>query len=239
MTYPPSPAPSSAMSGAPTPGPTQGASYPGAPMPPAKKPFYKRRWFIAVVVLLVFGGVGSAIDGSDSKPTGAPAADSTPAPRSAQSDDEAPVAEQAAEQGTRTNPFPVGTVITDGDWQLTVNGVNLDADELVSAENMFNEPAPEGQKYILVNITLTYNGDNPEGEIPMDTIEYVTAEGNTINSFDTLAVAPEAFDSLTTLYQGASTTGNVVFAVPADSADFGTLAIRVSMFGDKVFNAVS
>src|SRR5690606_35309012 len=31
------------------------------------------------------------------------------------------------ESGTRENPYPIGSTITQGDWAVTVNSVNLDA----------------------------------------------------------------------------------------------------------------
>lgn len=139
---------------------------------------------------------------------------------------------------SRDNPAPLGSVITDGDWSVQVNSVNLDAAEAVAAANSFNEPAPDGKVYILVNITATYTGTKAEGETPTVTVEYVTADGNTVKSYDTFAVAPEPFDNLGTLYEGASATGNVVLTVPAANAAEGVLAVTPSLLGDKVFVAV-
>lgn len=143
------------------------------------------------------------------------------------------------DQGTRTSPYPLGSVITDGDWQVTVNSVTADANDAVAAENSFNDPPPAGSQYLLANVTITYTGANPEGETPFATIRYVTADGNTVNSYDSMTVAPDALDTLSPLFQGASTTGNLVFTVPAASATQGTLAVEPTMFADKVFVAVS
>ena len=104
---------------------------------------------------------------------------------------------------------------------------------------MFNDAAPEGKVFILVNITATYTGANANGASPWATVEYVTKDGNTINSWDVFVSPPDPFDSLSTMYQGASTTGNMAFAVPIDSAAEGTLAVRPDMFGDKSFFAVA
>ena len=147
-------------------------------------------------------------------------------------------AEPTEKAGTRANPLPLGTAITQGDWTVTVNGGHLTPTEAVKAENMFNDPAPEGQVYVLVNVTTTYNGTNGDGDSVTTRIEYVTVEGNTRNSSDTFAVVPDELDFLATLYQGASETGNVVFAVPADTAALGVLAVRPHTLGDKVFVAM-
>lgn len=142
------------------------------------------------------------------------------------------------DQGTRANPYPLGTEISQGDWTVAINGVTPDATDQILAENQFNEPPAEGSQYLMVNITATYNGTDPEGATPWVRAEYVTADGNTISSSDAMVVEPDSFDSLSTLYEGASTTGNYAFAVPSDTALEGTVAITPDMFGDKAFFAV-
>ena len=92
--------------------------------------------------------------------------------------------------------------------------------------------------YILVNYTLTYTGDDPAGATPWSTVEYVTVDGNTINSYDSFVVVPDEIDTLSTLYSGASVSGNVGLAVPADTAAQGTLAVSIDVIADKVFFAV-
>lgn len=77
--------------------------------------------------------------------------------------------------------------------------------------------------------------------MPWSTIEYVTVDGNTMSSTDDdalMVMAPDELDTLTTLYEGASVTGNELLAVPADTASEGVLAVSPSAFGDKVFVAV-
>ncbi|MCK5890498.1 MAG: hypothetical protein KAG51_02255 [Aeromicrobium sp.] len=139
---------------------------------------------------------------------------------------------------SRDNPLPIGSTIESEEWTLTLNGVNLDANGQVAAENPFNEPAPAGTTYILVNYTLTYTGDDPAGATPWSTVEYVTVDGNTINSYDSFVVVPDEIDTLSTLYSGASVSGNVGLAVPADTAAQGTLAVSIDVIADKVFFAV-
>ncbi|MFT4037314.1 MAG: hypothetical protein QM692_03965 [Thermomicrobiales bacterium] len=54
--------------------------------------------------------------------------------------------------GGRHNPIPFGQAATVGDWTLRVTSVNRDAEDLVLAENMFNDPPPPGQQFLLVGI---------------------------------------------------------------------------------------
>ncbi|GAA2181962.1 hypothetical protein GCM10009847_25660 [Leucobacter tardus] len=146
--------------------------------------------------------------------------------------------EEAPEEGSRSNPYPLGSAISDDEWTITVNSVNLDATDAVAAANEFNEPAPEGEVYVLADVTVSYIGTDAAGDMPTQIIEYVTVDGNTVHSYDAMVLAPEPLDSITTLYEGASTTGNVVLSVPADTAGEGVLAVTPSVFGDKVFVAV-
>lgn len=163
----------------------------------------------------------------------------TPAAPAQGTDSDAAEQDTTADQGTRTNPYPLGSVIIDGDWQVRVNSVTPDANDAVAAENMFNDPPPPGSQYLLANVTITYTGADSQGETPFTTIRYVTADGNTVNSYDSGIVAPDSLDTLSPLFQGASTTGNLAFTVPTASATQGTLAVEPTMFADKIFVAVS
>lgn len=142
------------------------------------------------------------------------------------------------EQGTRANPYAPGAEISSSDWAVTVNSVDLDATDAVLAENELNEAPEEGHTYILVDITVQYTGDDPEGSMPMTSVAYVSPEGNTFDRTDKSAVAPNSFDSTSTLYEGASTTGNIALQVPADSLEDGTLKVSPGMLADDVFVAV-
>lgn len=144
----------------------------------------------------------------------------------------------ATNAGTRESPYAIGSVIESKDWRVVVNSVTLAATDAVVAASQINEPPAAGSEYILVNYSVTYTGDDGNGQMPVFvSVEYVTAEGNTINSFDKLVIAPEPIDNTSTLYKGATATGNVVFEVPTATAGQGTLAVRPGMLGDKVFVA--
>lgn len=152
-------------------------------------------------------------------------------------------AEQGADSdnGSRSQPYPVGSIIEEGDWRVVVNSVELDASPALQAENPYNEPPAEGKQYVMVNYSVTYLGKDPNGQAALgSTVAYVTPEGNTINSFDKTVVAPDAFDPVKALYEGATETGNVVFEVPSSSANKGVLAVQSDLMDqDKVFVAVT
>jgi hypothetical protein len=69
-------------------------------------------------------------------------------------------------------------------------------------------------------------------------VSYVSADGVTIDSSDSLAVAPDAIDISTTLYNGGSVSGNVALSVPSATARDGVLAVEPGLVSDKTFVAV-
>lgn len=184
--------------------------------------------FLSVVV----GAVDDALSGGDiavveEGATGTDALEET----STESD--------AAAQGTRDNPYPLGSTVANTEWEITINSVTFNADKRVMAEDEFNDAAPDGSEYILINVTEKYIGEDPEGSSTgFVFVNYVTPDGVTVDGTDTFAVAPDALDSMTTLYTGGSTEGNIALAVPSKNADAGVLAVQPGMLGDTVFVAV-
>lgn len=166
-----------------------------------------------------------------------PAPEESPADDESAGSDDAPAPEQedaAADPGTRENPVPLGTVVSGDDFDVTISSVQLDATDAVMAANQFNEAPPEGSTYALINATVTYTGEESGFALEV-TIDYVTSSGEVLASYDTFAVAPEPQLGLDELYNGGTTTGNVVIAVPA--GDTGLIRVTPGLFADEVFVA--
>ncbi|MBC9927964.1 MULTISPECIES: hypothetical protein [unclassified Leucobacter] len=140
----------------------------------------------------------------------------------------------ASEKGTRENPLPLGAIISSDDWDVVVNSVNLSANDAVASANPYNEAAPEGQQYALVNVSVTYKGADT-GMPAFVQIDYVTATGEVISTWDSFAIAPEPTFGAGELYAGGQATGNLAFLIPS-SAD-GILRITPGIFADDVFVA--
>jgi hypothetical protein len=138
-----------------------------------------------------------------------------------------------SDEGSRENPIALGTMISNDSWTVVVNSYNADGNATVAAGNMFNEPAPAGSHYEIVNYTATYTGAESAfaGEV---TVDLVTSSGNVVDSFTTMAVLTDAI-GMDELFTGASTTGSAAYAVP----DGETVLIRVSpgFTGEEVFVA--
>lgn len=136
---------------------------------------------------------------------------------------------------SRENPAPLGSAITGGDWTVTINSVTTaDADSLKQAPKA-------GSVLLVVNMTATYNGKESQGAMAWASVDFVTAEGTTIDSLDgsTIFVPKDQFDSLTNLYEGASVTGAKMIEVPADSWQNGVLVVSPALLSDHTFVAVT
>lgn len=147
-------------------------------------------------------------------------------------------ADGAADGATRENPLPIGATISSDEWDVTVNRVDLNATDAVTAENPVNDAPADGQTYVMANVTAKYKGDDPQGSMPLIGLAFVTPEGNTINSYDSMAIAPDYFDQSTTLYKDAEETGNFAFLVDEATAADSVLAVEPDMFSEKRFVAV-
>jgi len=189
---------------------------------------------VGVFVFLVV--VSNAVDEAMSSTSAVSAA---PAPDGASSNSGESGAADAAQGKTRENPYPLRTEISSKEWKVVINSVTFKADDQVAAANQFNEPPAEGKEYVLINYTATYIGNDPNGDTPAFVlVDFVTADGVTVAVAASTPVAPDAIDTLTTLYNGASVSGNVVRAVPSSNAQDGVLAVTPGLLADKVFVAV-
>lgn len=139
---------------------------------------------------------------------------------------------------TRENPLPVGSTIENKDWKVTLNSVNLDANDDIKKANDYNKDPEAGKKYMMANITAEYIGDDPQGKAPLFTVEYISPDGQTVGQFETIVLIDDDFDMSNTLYSGASTTGNIVYPIPEENGDEGTLAIQPDFKEEKKFFAL-
>lgn len=140
----------------------------------------------------------------------------------------------AGDPGSRENPVPLGSVVSGDEYDVTINGVDLDATDAVMAANEFNEAPPEGYTYIVVDAAITYTRAE-SGNAALVSIDYVTSTGEVLTSGDTLAVPPEPVLGLDELYEGGTATGNTAIAIPA--GDAGLLRVRPGLLSDEVFVA--
>lgn len=250
----PTPAPSEDVP--PTPaegGPPVSGPPPGSPAQPSTGARRWRTWQLAVaslVALIIGVGIGAAINNEGNESSGQTG---TPEPRDRARDgsdeDAAPrttlprtttTTAPSADEGSRENPYPLGTPLSSDDgWELTVNGVNFDAAGEIAAENQFNDPAPPGFRYALINVTYTNSGDEPDDPSFAVSIEMVGSQNRLwgVSNASCTAVIPEPVSRAGELFSGGSFTGNSCLVVPEEEVADGSLLVAVSGFfgGDPVF----
>ena len=142
---------------------------------------------------------------------------------------------KGGEGSSRENALPVGSTIENDDWKVTLDSVNLNANDDVKKANDFNKDPDAGKKYMMADITAEYIGDDPQGKAPMITVEYVSPSGESVSQFESIVVIDDDFDLTKTLYSGASTSGKMVFPIPESDGDEGTLSIQLDFKDEKKF----
>lgn len=184
----------------------------------------------AVLINAVFvSAVDEAVDETTSTSVKAPSKSNKD--KTASNDEDGSGAELGT---TRDNPAPIGSEITGDDWAVTINSVKT-----VPADSLGSKAAA-GSVLLSVNMTATYSGNDEQGSTPWATVKFVSPDGTTVDgtSGSTLFIAENEFDSLKTVYNGASIKGDQLLEVPAKSWQDGVLAVSPGMFSDDTFVAV-
>jgi hypothetical protein len=142
------------------------------------------------------------------------------------------------ELGTRRNPIPVGQEAQVGDWTVKVVDAVLDATQLVTDENMFNDPPESGSQYVLVTIEATYTGEESSTFWVEMMYKFVGSKGNTFDSG--MVVAPDSILDDGEVFSGGTVAGNLAFVVESTQVSGGTLMIEefVTFDETRLFFAV-
>ena len=120
----------------------------------------------------------------------------------------------------RLQPTPLNTAAEVGDgWSVTVSSGARDITDSVLAENSFNEPPPEGFRFIGVDVIYTFNGDGSDSAFTVST--YAVADSNVQLSSD-CGVISSPIDDFVDVFAGGSVAGTMCFVVPSDG---GTLTL--------------
>lgn len=141
--------------------------------------------------------------------------------------------------GTRArNPYPLGATVEDGGWSVVVHSVTMAATDEVLAASDTNVAPPDGEEYIIVNLTITYVGPAATGQ-PSDLVSVGWALRNSSGDPQpgVFAAPPDPIDPVAILKTGQSVTGNLALRVPSDPA--GVLAITLGPDASPVYVASS
>ena len=155
-------------------------------------------------------------------------------------DAEVPPADPAAGEDVATAPdvVPIGVPAQVGDYQVTLDAIELNADATVAGANEFNE-APSGQ-FVITQLTVTYLGAE-EGTPGWDlTAIFHGTDSRQYADSECSAVLPDDGMNAATLNAGGSDTFQFCMDVPPAAIQGGQLSIEPTMsFEDeRVFYAI-
>ncbi len=105
------------------------------------------------------------------------------------------------------------------------------ADDAVADENMFNESAPTGTRYVMVPVTVSnVDGDSVTPRTAVQ-ITFRAEDGRTFEP--ERQVVPRDLDELAPIAAGEAVTGNVLFALPADIERQGEWVVELATDPDE------
>lgn len=150
----------------------------------------------------------------------------------------------ADKPGTRQRPVPAGTVVTIGDWQVSLGPTALDATAQVAAENQFNDPPAAGRQFVLVPVNVTYTGTDSGTPWVDLSINFYGSGGNTFGAGGTddyCGVVPNSLSDVSEMFPNAKAAGNACVSVPSDQVQGGAWIIEesFSMENSRVFFALA
>jgi hypothetical protein len=122
---------------------------------------------------------------------------------------------------SRSNPFqPNDTWLTPNGLEIAVESINLDAWNVVLAENQFNDPPAGGNRHLMINLNVSNKSGGPT---PIDVSQYdFHIVGSTGlyrgQGSQRCGVIPNPVGA--TLYSGGALQGNICFEVGETETEF-------------------
>lgn len=114
----------------------------------------------------------------------------------------------------RQAPIAVGTATDVGEgWTLTVNGVNADAAAVIAASE-FNDPAPAGFEYVLVDVSMAFEGDGSMSASAVS-LDLVGDSNVTVGGGDCSVSFDGELDRFAEVFSPGEVSGEVCFLVPS------------------------
>lgn len=132
---------------------------------------------------------------------------------------------------SRGEPAPVGSTVVmptdaEGSFEITFGTPDQDAEQAVLDASPSNEPAPEGQSYVMVPVTVTYHGEEPAEYWSIVGVDYVDSTG-TVHRVARGVTPPRTSHAMGTFHDGNSAEHDLVFLVPNDALGDGVADVHL------------
>jgi hypothetical protein len=185
----------------------QGQPYAQAPQAPAKKPFYKKAWFIVLAVIVVIAIAANAGGGGSSNDTTAGSSDSSSDGAGADAAQQESAPEES--ESEESNPG-IGEPAADGKFSFVVTGIDC---SLTQVGNQYLNKQAQGT-FCVVDLTVSNIGDKAQSFFGDNAT--LLADGKEFSADSEAAIY---MDESSSLYEeinpGNSLASKVVFDVPA------------------------
>lgn len=145
-----------------------------------------------------------------------------------------------AAEGTFEDPVQPGDWVRVGSVDVVVLAVDTDATDKVLAENQFNEPPVEGNRFVMWRVALANAGDEVTVALGEVSFSVVGPSAVAYDAFATCGVVPDGLDEFRDVFPGGSLEGNLCWEVSEDDADALVLLVdEFSFAGDRVVFAAA
>lgn len=138
--------------------------------------------------------------------------------------------------GTRESPAPFGATALIGDWEVTLLSADPDAESRVLAANMFNDPAGEGFRYVLIEVSAEYVGSESGDPFWDLSWKLLGSRGNTFD--ESCGVIPDPLRDGGETFPGGIVTGNVCVKAPEDQLAGSTVIVEGLFRESRTFFAL-
>ena len=128
-----------------------------------------------------------------------------------------PLPEADPESGQdQADPVPYQTSVTLDRWRIGVSMSDFDAVDIITSYVEFNDPPPEGQVYVIVELT----GQNVAGSISQPVFDWKLTQDDFEHTPDGLecGVVPNSVYDVGDVFPGDSFAASVCFQVPEEVA---------------------
>lgn len=175
-----------------------------------KKPFYKKTWFIVLVIIFVIAGASGTMSGSGSV-TSSNSSNTTENSK-----------EETTKKSEEETTYHIGDKVVVGDVEYVVNSIKTEK----SVGTDYLKVDSKGT-FLIVNVTVKNNGDKElyvdsnlfslmNGEVKYESDSNAGIYANESNTFFLETINPDI-----------STTGNVVFDISDDAIKSEELQLKV------------
>lgn len=138
----------------------------------------------------------------------------------------------AAPENSRTDPITMGDEGQVGNYAITVLEVTPNANDIVAAENQYNDPPKDGNQFFIARIAVQYTGNdsgNPAYEngfkvVGESSVAYTTYD-------DGCGVVPEGLSDAPELFEGGKAEINLCWSVKSTDADSLEMFVEPSSGG--------